>query len=86
MKNLLLLLLLTVSTSVLAQTHRQCADMPGICTKSPPGLQFAPALQVAPAAQELPPRENFAQVPVPATLALIALGLTGMVITRKRRK
>ena len=73
MKRILAIILMTVSIAAFAQPHGPPADRG--CKGKPNGC--GPTDQT---------EEQFATVPSPGTFALVALGLTGLIISLKSRK
>jgi hypothetical protein len=73
MKIILTLILMTVSTVAFADRPHGCNENANVNS--------------AVACDEIPlPEEEFATVPSPGTFALMALGLTGLIISLKSRK
>ena len=72
MKTIMAIFLLLASTSLLAGKH-ECNDTPGACAGGVPSNRGG--------------RSNeSAQIPEPGTLALIGLGVAGLVVARRRKK
>jgi len=69
MKTIMTVLLLLVSTSLLAD-RPDCSLTPGGCVGNPPGRE----------------KVNIAAVPEPGSLALIGLGVAGLIAARRRKK
>jgi hypothetical protein len=74
MKTIAAILLILLSTSVLAGGRRDCSNVQGECAKNPPGQLRQPSL------------EKHSTIPVPGTLALVGLGIAGLVIVQNWRR
>ena len=73
MRTIMAVFLLLVSTSLLADNRPICSGDPGICRD---GLQSSRSNAGG----------NVTAVPEPGTLALIGLGVAGLVLARKRKR
>ena len=71
MKTTMAVLLLLISTSLLANNRPPCSYEPGACRGGVPSGRIT--------------ENNIATIPEPGTLALLGIGLAGLIVARKRR-
>lgn len=72
-------LILVMCSSMAAAERPDCSYIPGGCVGNPPGLYKGPDPEFASV-------EQVHEVPVPGTLALLSLGITGLLVITRRRK